>query len=219
MLISCWSAKGGVGTTAVAAALALLASNRERTLFVDLAGDAALALGIAAPEGPGLEEWLRSATSDRAALGRLAVEVTPSLRLLPPGSGVATAADGPAGLHRLVEVLGAEPGPVVVDAGLVRDDSDRVIGLLEASDRSILVTRPCYLALRRAIDLAVRPTGVVVVAEPGRALRSADVSRAVDAAVVGEVPVDPAVARAIDAGLAVTRLPRLLRRSLAPVHP
>ncbi len=215
MLTICWAAKGGVGTTAVAAALAVMASDRERTLFVDLAGDAALALGIAAPDGPGLEEWLRSATTDRAALGRLTVEVTPSLRLLPPGSG--TAADPPADLRRLAEVLGREPGPVVVDAGVVRSDCDRVLPLLEASDRSVLVTRACYLALRRAIDLGVSPTAVVVVTEPGRALRSSDVSRAIGATVIAEVPVDPAVARAIDAGLAVTRLPRLLRRSLGSV--
>ena len=50
-MITCWAAKGGVGTTAVAAALAVLASDRDPTLFVDLAGDAALALGIAAPDG------------------------------------------------------------------------------------------------------------------------------------------------------------------------
>ena len=216
MLITCWAAKGGVGTTTVAAALAVLASDRDPTLFVDLAGDAALALGIAAPDGPGLEDWLRSATTDRAALGRLTVEVTPSLRLLSPG-GPATGPEPPADLHRLIEVLACEPGPVVVDAGVVWTDRDRVVSLLEASDRSVLVTRPCYLALRRAIDLGVRPTAAVVVTEPGRALRSSDVSRAIDATVVAEVPVDPAVARAIDAGLALTRLPRLLRRSLGSV--
>jgi MinD-like ATPase involved in chromosome partitioning or flagellar assembly len=212
-LITCWGAKGGVGTTTVAAALAVLASDRDRTLFVDLAGDAAVALGVTASDGPGLEDWLRSSTTDRAALSRLTIEVTPSLRLLPPGPD----ADPVADLSRLVEVLGREPGPVVVDGGLVRSDRDRVVPLLEASDQSVLVTRPCYLALRRAIDLGVQPSATVVVTEPGRALRSSDVSRAVDATVVAEVPVDPAVARAIDAGLALTRLPRLLRRTLGPV--
>lgn len=215
MLITCWSAKGGVGTTTVAAALAVLASDRDRTLFVDLAGDAALALGVAEPDGPGLDDWLRSATTDRAALGRLTIEVTPSLRLLPPGRRADPAAD----LTRLVEVLDHEPGPVVVDGGLVRTDHDRLVPLLDASDQSVLVTRPCYLALRRAMDLGVRPSAAVVVTEPGRALRSSDVSRAIDATVVADVAVDPAVARAVDAGLAVARLPRLLRRSLGPVAP
>jgi len=215
VLVTCWGAKGGVGTTTIAAALAVLSSGRERTLFVDLAGDAAMALGVAEPDGPGLDDWLCSATTDRAALGRLTTEVTPSLRLLPPGRRADPAAD----LTRLIEVLGHEPGPVVVDGGLLRTDRDRLVPLLDASDQSVLVTRPCYLALRRAVDLGVRPTAAVLVAEPGRALRSSDVSRAIDATVVAEVAIDPAVARAVDAGLAVARLPRLLRRSLDSVAP
>jgi hypothetical protein len=69
------------------------------------------------------------------------------------------------------------------------------------------------------VDLGVRPTAAVLVAEPGRALRSSAVSRAIDATVIAEVAVDPAVARAVDAGLAVARLPRLLRRSLGSIAP
>lgn len=215
VLMTCWGAKGGVGTTTVATALAVLSSDRERTLFVDLAGDAAVALGVTEPDGPGLDDWLCSATTDRAALGRLTIEITPSLRLLPPGRR----GDPPADLDRLVEVLDHEPGPVVVDGGLVRTDRDRIVPLLEVSDQSVLVTRPCYLALRRAMALGVHPSAAVVVSEPGRALRSGDVGRAIDATVIAEVPADPAVARAVDAGLAVARLPRLLRRSLGPVAP
>jgi len=49
---------------------------------------------------------------------------------------------------------------------------------------------------------------VVLVRDPGRAVRSADVAVVVGAPVVAEVAVDPAVARAVDAGLARTRLPR-----------
>ena len=37
-------------------------------------------------------------------------------------------------------------------------------------DRSLLVIRPCYLALMRAQRLGVRPHGIVLVDEPGRAL-------------------------------------------------
>ena len=38
--------------------------------------------------------------------------------------------------------------------------------------------RPCFLALRRALAAPVRASGVVVVAEEGRALGSADVADA-----------------------------------------
>jgi hypothetical protein len=55
---------------------------------------------------------------------------------------------------------------------------------------------------------------VVLVTEPGRALDRGDVERVVGAPVRAEVAVDPAVARAVDAGLLVSRLPRGLERSL-----
>ncbi len=215
MLITCWGAKGGVGTSTVAAALALLASGRERTLFVDLAGDGATLLGLEQPDGPGLADWLGSSTADRSALGRLTVEVSPALRLLPLGGSH----ESPPDFARLIEVLRAEPGPVIVDGGLVRSDHQPVVALLEASDRSVLVTRACYLALRHAMMLTVRPSAVVLVAEPGRALRASDVGRAIGASVIAEVPTDPAVARAVDAGLAAARLPRLLRRTLGSFQP
>ena len=82
---------------------------------------------------------------------------------------------------------------------------------------SLLVLRPCYLALRRAVDAPLRPSGVVLVAEPGRALGRRDVEDVLDAPVRAEVPVSPAVARMVDAGLLSRRLPRLLERALAPV--
>jgi hypothetical protein len=56
---------------------------------------------------------------------------------------------------------------------------------------------------------------VVLLAEPGRALTRADVEDCVGAPVVAEVAVDPQVARAVDAGLLATRLPRALARELS----
>ena len=67
----CWSAKGGSGTTVVAAALALVLSQRHPTLLIDLGGDSPAALGIAEPHGPGLADWFASPTADSAALSRL----------------------------------------------------------------------------------------------------------------------------------------------------
>ena len=56
--------------------------------------------------------------------------------------------------------------------------------------------------------------GVVLVAEPGRSLTASDVSRAIGAPVVAEVAVDPAIARAVDAGLLAARLPKSMVKSL-----
>ncbi len=75
------------------------------------------------------------------------------------------------------------------------------------STHSLLVTRACYLALRRAADPPLRPSGVVLVTEPGRALDRTDVEQVVGAPVRAEVAFDPAVARAVDAGLLASRLP------------
>ena len=54
----CWSAKGGSGTTVIAAALGLVLSHHRPTLLVDLGGDAPAALGMAEPSGPGVHDWL-----------------------------------------------------------------------------------------------------------------------------------------------------------------
>ena len=60
MLIACWAAKGGAGTTVVATALArLLAGGAPGgALLADLAGDVPAVLGLADPAGPGLAAWL-----------------------------------------------------------------------------------------------------------------------------------------------------------------
>jgi hypothetical protein len=63
----------------------------------------------------------------------------------------------------------------------------------------------------------VRPTEVVLVAEPGRALTRHDVGAALGAPVTAVVEVDPGVARAVDAGLLSGRLPRGLVRELRDV--
>jgi hypothetical protein len=56
----------------------------------------------------------------------------------------------------------------------------------------------------------LRPTGVVVVNEPGRVLSPADVERATKAPVAAVVEIDPSVARLVDSGLLTGRLPRSL---------
>jgi hypothetical protein len=83
-----------------------------------------------------------------------------------------------------------------------------------AASQSLLVTRSCYLALRRLLAVPVRPSGVVLLREPGRSLTVADVEDVVGAPVVAEIAVDPAVARAVDSGLLSQRVPRGLARAL-----
>ena len=89
MLISCWSAKGGSGTTTVVAALGkiLAARNDDGALVVDLGGDLPSALGAPDPVGPGLAEWLAAGSTVPAdALARLEERLAPGVRLLPRGA-------------------------------------------------------------------------------------------------------------------------------------
>jgi len=71
--------------------------------------------------------------------------------------------------------------------------------------RRHLVTRACYLALRRAIEHAAIYDDVILVAEPLRALRAADIEAALGKLIAVTVPYDPAISRAVDAGLLATR--------------
>lgn len=190
MLIVCWSVKGGSGTTVVATTLALLsASQGIDTCLVDLAGDAASCLGLAEPPGP-----------HEIAVGS-------NLGLLALSNRSCTPA------HRwnaVSALLAGGTRTVVVDAGLGEPHP----AMRVAARHDLLVVRGCYLALRRAAVLHVPPNGVVLVNEPGRALRRQDVETVTGAPVVSELDWDPTVARAVDAGLLATRVPRSLREGL-----
>lgn len=233
MLIACWSAKGGVGTTVVAAALAILLARRTPAgaLLVDLAGDVPAALGLpagtlpeghpaggrhddAGPAGPtGVAGWLAAAPDvPTDGLRRLEARVAAGLAVVPRGDG--SLRPGP-GADALTALLVDEPRPVVVDCGRVDGPgADVAHGLAAGATRSLLVVRPCFLALRRAQAAPLRPSGAVLVVEPGRALGPADVEAALGVPVVGRVRVTDTVARAVDAGLLATHLPRSLARDL-----
>lgn len=212
MLFACWSVKGGSGTTVVAASLALLFSHSSPSgvLLLDSAGDAAPALGIDDGGRPGLADWLASDDADAAALNRLEVEVTPTLRMVPWRGGAAPAAPGH--LDRLVLALAAEKRPVVVDCGSVGGPFTWTVA--GVASLSLLVMRPCYLALRRALAAPIRPSGVVLVNEPGRSLTAEEIEDALGVPVRAEVPWNDGVARSVDAGLLAGRLPRTLARAL-----
>lgn len=212
MLVACWSAKGGAGTTVVASSLALLLARRDPlgSLLVDVAGDVPAALGIAEPEGPGLAGWLAAGTAVPAdGLHRLEQPAADGLAVLPRGEG----ALAPDRADALAALLAADARPVVVDCGTLQGEVART--LAAAATRSVLVTRPCFLALRRAMAAPIRPSEVVLLAEPGRSLGPGDVEDCLGVPVTAEVAVDPAVARAVDAGLLAVRLPRRLSRELS----
>ena len=80
MVILCWAAKGGSGTTVVTAALAL--NSPRRCLLVDLDGELPAALGIPDPDRPGVADWL-SSDAPPAHLDDLTIDVTAGVTLLP----------------------------------------------------------------------------------------------------------------------------------------
>lgn len=204
MITLCWAAKGGSGTTVVAATLGLAAT--APTLLVDLAGELPIALGLPEPDGPGVGEWLDS-DAPAQRLGGLEIEVRPHLRLLPAGR----VAVGPgARWSELADQFRGESRHIVIDAGT----GPPIPIVHRCADRTWLVTRPCYLSLRAAVRHPSRPSGIVLVEEPGRSLRSVDVELAMGAPVVATILLDPAIARAVDAGLLTTRLPGAFRRCL-----
>ena len=124
------------------------------------------------------------------------VEVTPALALAPSWTREAWATD-----------------TVVVDAGKLGD----AIPACAGSERYIVLRGPCYVAVATLLARNDTPfDGIILVTEPERSLTSGDVTDVLGLPIVASVSVTPRVARAIDAGLLSTRLPRL--RELTPLR-
>lgn len=219
MVTLCWAAKGGSGTTVVATALAL--GSLRPSLLVDLDGEIPAVLGLPEPDRPGVAEWLASDTS-ADHLAELLVDIGPRTWLLPWRAGrfddvperisdsVARWATLGDWLHDWSNQWGCD---VTVDVG-TRVPPEQ---LISRADRSLLVTRPCYLSVRRAVRSQTRPTGVILVDEPGHGLRQRDIEHALGVPVEAVVSLDPSVSRAVDAGLLASRLPRVMTRALRQV--
>ena len=210
-MIVCWSVKGGSGTTVVASTLALVQAEQSPrgALIVDLAGDVPAVLGLAEPSGIGVGEWFaQNENSSRMSLQSIAIQATANLQLISRG---AATIDTTANFVELCASLATFDMPVVIDAGCGVVSAD----LLARASSSLLIARPCYLSLRRAAQLNVAPTGIVLVNEPGRALGKRDVESVIGAPVIAEITFDASISRAVDAGLLASRLPSLLAKQLS----
>lgn len=217
-----WSVKGGVGVTVCAAVLAASAHDDSTPVTViDIAGDQPAVLGLADPgDAPGLMDWLDGPDHPDDALDRLLIEARPGLEVLPRGG--ATLQDRERAAQRaaeLLEWLRRRAGVVVVDAGRsftrgVHPAHDAVIEVLLGDGSSWLVTRACFLALRRCVRVAAPADGVVLVEEPGRSLDRRDIASVLGRPVVTTVETDPGLARVVDSGSLLRRHPRTVSRAL-----
>lgn len=208
MLIAYWAAKGGSGATVLAAAHALRAAHASPTLLVDLDGDLPDVLGVPRPDA-GVAEWAAAGDAVPAdALDRIAVPVAPNLELIGRGQGTID----PTRADVLSALLRRSARTVVVDCGSRPDVVGRAVA--RAAGRSVLVTRACYLALRRLHDIDLAPTEIALVREENRSLEPADVAATVGAPVRMSVRVDDRIARAVDSGMLRCRMPRSLARAL-----
>jgi septum formation inhibitor-activating ATPase MinD len=205
MFTVCYSAKGGQGCTTVTAALAVLEPD---AIVIDIGGDVPTVLGFPEPYGLGICDLLADTQPiDLATLDKITIR-TDTIRLIPAGQTPASevSADRWTELANVLMTVGRS---VFLDAG------NNTAAASVPADRRLLIVRACYLALRRAIALPVRFDQAIVIVEPGRALSVTDIESALGIPVTAEIPIDPAIARAIDAGLFATRLPRQLGRVLA----
>lgn len=208
-MYACWSVKGGSGTTVFACSLALALSERHGSAtIIDLNGDVPAVLGMAEPTGRGVRDWLGDPVRESQDLSSLRVTATSRLHLIPAGS---PAMFDEASLLDLAAAV--TDNHTVIDFGSTRPP-DSLRDILRAD---WLVTRACYLALRRAARLSRRPGGVVLLREEGRALTTRDVQSVVGTPVVAEITVSDAIARCVDAGLLATRLPKGLAEELSAV--
>lgn len=201
-----WSVKGGSGTTVVASLLASALAHRgsRHVRLVDLAGDIPATLGLAEPEHHGLHEWLTTSDNTVESLCALDIDTIAGISVVPRGTRSLVATDE-SRMSSLISTLHMPQVDTIVDAG---SGAGVVSAAVRAAPRSILVVRPCYLALRAAARTDMRIDGIVLVSEPGRALASHDVESVLRAPVLAQVPVLPNIARLVDAGLLASRVPQ-----------
>jgi len=204
------SPKGGTGTSVVAASLAIVSSSSSPTLLVDLSGDQAAILGL--PQPPiGLSDWANGMTYRE--FDEIISLCHDNLYLAPTGTFDFETLNANAWdkLLRALSLKHSEGHNIIVDLGR----ADIPLALRKIVDTCYLVTRPCYLALRRAVDLETAFSGVIVVNEPDRVLTSRDVESVLKLKCVAEIPYTSEISRRVDSGLLKSRLPMALQSVLS----
>lgn len=216
MLHTFWSVKGGAGVTVSATAFAAASAADGPVTMVDLCGDLPTVLGLPATV-PGVADWFGQPSYPVDALDRLVDRVTDRLDLLRRGEASSIAF--PERVDDFVTWAAARPGLVVVDAGVSFTGEsdparDALVAGLTAAGRSWLVTRACYLSLRRATSCAERSDGIVMVDEPGHVLDHREVRRLLGRPLAARIEAEPSVSKAVDAGTLLRRRPRNLDRAV-----
>ena len=202
------SSKGGNCTTVTAAAYALHAAHSGTpTLLIDLCGDVPAVIGMPDPTSIGINEWLsEKSIANAESLVQSGTSLTDQLTVIHRGSHTV---EGSPRWNEFAAAIRDLPYNVIVDAG-----TTYVPDFVRASFSAVpLVTRACYLSLRRATQLP-RPTHVVVIKEEARALTVTDVSNVLGVPVMAEIPYESAISRAVDAGLLSARSEQLFARHL-----
>lgn len=205
------SPKGGNCTTVTAAAFAVVLAHRGvNTLLVDLCGDIPAVLGMSEPMSPGVNDWLGETRSSTAE--SLVMAGTPVIDNLVVVHRGARFVEGQPRWGDFASAIAVLPHTIIIDAGTtyIPDDVRATVA------DTVLVTKPCYLSLRRATQMPA-VSRVFVVAEEGRALSTTDVSHVIGSPVAATIPHSPAISRAVDAGLLLERADDLFGRCF-PEH-
>lgn len=170
-------ARGGHGTTTVAASVALHLARHGRAVLVSDPAPAAALLGI----GP----------------------LDPDAAIAPVTAGLDLATAGIEG----IDPAGVEGAVVVVDEGTIADPTLQPGPDWRVDERYLVLRGPCYVALTTVLAAGVEGIdGIVLVEEANRSLTAADVTDVLGVPVAATVTAGPKVARTIDAGLLPARI-------------
>lgn len=197
------SPKGGNCTTVTTAAFALTSAARGvNTVLFDLCGDIPAVLGMMEPSAPGINDWLGEHNeSDAESLVKMGTPLMNGLVVVHRGSRFV---EGQPRWQQLAEAIRTLPHTAIIDAGITFVPEE----VRSAVTTITMVTRPCYLSLRRATHLP-KPHNVVVIKEESRALTVNDVSHVLGVPKFAEIPYSPSISRAVDAGLLTSRVEQL----------